>query len=222
MARLLTSQGTASDQPAQRFRPAETPLRRATRVMVMTNTRSVRPGFVALLVIVTVAFLTGCTGGHAPTATSSAAPAPANSLGMTCSELVTPPVVAALHPGLKAQPTFKPMPATYPGQIKALGGLSCGWQTTDGLTLAVAVVKLSPAALAAKESKVSASSTATVAFGDSAEVRGYVAHTGGTSSGDIEVFTTSGYWVSAVSPLFVSASDAEAVIAGVLQAVPSG
>jgi hypothetical protein len=191
--------------------------------MVMTHTRSVRSGgIVALLVIVTAALLAGCTGGPTGISTSSAAPAPANSLGMTCPELVPSPVVAALHPGLKAQPTFKPVPESYPGQIKALGGIACGWHTHDGFTLVVAVVKLSSAALAAQESKVSASSTATLAFGDAADVRGYVANTGGTYSGDIEVFTTSGYWVSAVSPIFLSASDAESVIAAVLQAVPSG
>ena len=167
-----------------------------------------------------VLLLAGCVGSPSPSPSPSASAA--SLLGVTCSELVPVPVVDALHPNMKLNPHYKPMEGTYPAKIAKLGGLACEWRAPDGVALEVAAAKLDKKTLAANEARVAAGSTVTLVFGEAPEIRGYYANSGGTVTGDLEVFTETGYWLSAVSPLFFTASDAEAVVASMLQALPSG
>jgi len=164
--------------------------------------------------------LTGCTFPPTPPPTSTQATG--TGLGLTCDQLVPAPVRDGLQPGMKPTASFKPAAGTYPAKIVALGGTACQWQAPNGIAVDVTVGKLTPSTLATNQAKVAASSTSTLAFGDKSDVKGYVSNTGGTYSGDMEVFTADGYWVSAQSPLFTSPSNAESVIGAVLQAVPSG
>lgn len=163
-------------------------------------------------------FLAACTGTSTPST-----PTPSNNLsGITCNELVPAPVRDALHADMKAVPGYKPDAGTYPAKIVSLGGIACQWKASDGIALSVAAAHLGSADLRRNQRRVAASSTATIDFGASPEIRGYTANTGGTYSGDMEVFSEEGYWLSAESPQFFGPEDAESVIASMLQAIPSG
>ncbi len=171
--------------------------------------------------LLALAALAGCTGAP-PTHTASSS-SPASSLGITCEELVPAPVRDALHPNLAFQPSFTPEKGSgYAATIVSLGGMACLWQAPDKITLEVAIAKLSSSELATQRAQVAAGSTSTLVFGDSPEIKGYNVNSGGTYTGDMEVFTEGGYWVSALSVAFLSPSDAESVVAAALQAVPSG
>jgi hypothetical protein len=174
------------------------------------------------VLVAAAALLSGCTGTTGPSPTHSPTATPhSNSLGVTCSELVPQDVVDGLHRNMVLQPGFAPQPGTYPAKIVSLGGLSCEWLAKDGYSLVASAAKPSAAQLAANEAKVSGSSTSTVVFGQAPAIRGYYANTGGTFSGDLEVFTEDGYWLSAVSVTFETPGDAASVIAAMLQSLPS-
>jgi len=178
--------------------------------------RGARSAWAALVLAAGLA-LAGCTPVQ-PTPT----PTPTNNLGVTCSELVPRSVLDAFHTQLTLDKDYQPATGSYPHQVVTLGGIACSWLSPDKENLDVAAVKLDKTTLAAQEAKVKAGATSTLAFGSSPEIRGYEVNTGGTYSGDMEVFTDTGYWVSAQSPLFFEPADAESVIGAVLQVLPSG
>jgi hypothetical protein len=182
------------------------------------SARRIRTAATVLAVAAALA-LAGCTPSPSPSPS-------ATGIGIPCDELVSPSVITAVKKGL--EPTNK---IEVPGDssaktIRSLGGTVCDWVVSIGdgnsASVTVAVVKLSKAQQAKYEAKVKAGSTSTIDFGSKPAIRGYEANTGGTYSGDMEVFTEDGYWIAALSPLFLSPSYAESVIASVLQAIPSG
>ncbi|MFB2556795.1 hypothetical protein [Herbiconiux liangxiaofengii] len=189
-----------------------------------------------------VLLLAGCSGGSAtetsvPEATSAretadpapadapvetaAAPSPSPSaIGIDCDELLPAAVLPSIHAGLEPSPSFTPTSGTFPAKIVALGGVACEWTATDGTSLVVAVAQPSPADLASAEAEVAAGGTATDAFGQS--ITAYYENGGGTATGDVELFTEAGYWGAFVSPLFLTADEAETTVSAVLQALPAG
>ena len=161
----------------------------------------------------------GCTPVQ-PTPTPT--PTATNNLGVTCSELVPRSVLDAVHPQLTLDKHYTPQTGSYPHRIVELGGIACSWLSPDKESVDVAAVKMDKSTLASEEAKVKAGATSTLAFGSSPEIRGYEVNSGGTYTGDMEVFTDTGYWISTQSPLFFAPSDAESVIGAVLQVLPSG
>lgn len=188
----------------------------------MPGQRSSRSRVAAVTAVSTAVLLlvAGCTGapGNPRHSTASAD----NHLHMTCAELVPPTVISALQSGLEPVKSYRPAAHTYPAKIKSLDGLVCSWKAPDGESVVVAATTLSKKQSSVDQSRVRSSSTQTLAFGDTSQIHAYEADTGGTYSGDMEVFTDTDYWISAVSPLFLAPGYAETVIGAVLQEVPSG
>jgi hypothetical protein len=167
--------------------------------------------------------LTGSTNSPATSQTETATSQP--EMSMTCADLLrkVESSISALNANLAPQISFIPTAGTYADQIVALGGIACEWaDAVTGETVTLALGNIDSTSLTAAEIDVSAASTATNILGTDADVRAYVANSGGTASGDIEVFTNNNYWISALSPLFVSPLAAQELLETVIQALPSG
>jgi hypothetical protein len=202
---------------------------------------------VTTVAALSIAALTGCSTGSTnaaaaasasatstPVAQPTTAPAPTTSVapsgaisgtpvGITCSELLPDEVVKTINPGFVAQGAFTPEGSSYPATIVSINGVACGWtNASTGDTLVVAVAKPAADSLKSLEATVAAAGTATSAFGAAPSIRGYEAQSGGTSSGDMEVFSEEGYWISATSGLFHTPDDAKSTISAILETLPSG
>ena len=189
--------------------------------------------------------LSGCAGADqpaepdapAPAATEAPAPepsptetaaasggsaAPSSASFGSCDTLLPAEVVATLDAGLAADASFTPATGSYAAEIVSYGGIGCSWtDASTGNTLTLAVAQPPTDDLTTAETALGGGAgTATDAFGSG--IQAYTANGGGTFTGDIEVFTPAGYWVSTVPPLFTSAEAAQPIVSAVLQALPAG
>ncbi|MFK3670593.1 hypothetical protein ACI2IX_10500 [Leifsonia aquatica] len=206
----------------------------------MTSPRTVRPTRpvgIALLAATAALALAGCTPtapaatpsttappSPAATSTPAGSPAPSSASFGSCDTILPASALSGVDAGLAAVPSVRPVAGSYAAEIVSFGGIACQWTDAgDGTTLTVAVAQPSADQLSTAETALGGGAgTRTDAFGS--DITAYTANGGGTSTGDIEVFTPAGYWVSAVSPLFTSADapSAKTVISTVLQALPAG
>ncbi len=194
----------------------------------MISQKSFRHLSVTLILGATVISVAGCTAAATPSAqTSHSASASASArptatpaaFSIPCDDLVAAPVLQSVDPNLTPDSAFSPQAGTYPAEISTLNGTVCAWNDPSGQSLVVAVAKPSATALKAEQAKVAAGSTPTSVFGSG--ISAYTANSGGTASGDTEIFTPAGYWLSVVSPLFLDPSSAQPLVSAVLQALPS-
>ncbi|THG34359.1 hypothetical protein E6C70_08795 [Glaciibacter flavus] len=180
--------------------------------------------------------LSACASGTAssptptPTPTSSPTSTPTSTpsgsaQGIDCNTL-QPEVasaITALDSTLALQNAPSPDEGTYAATILNDGGVFCQWSGSGAVsTVSVALVSLDPSDLAAAQAKVAASSTPSDVLGGATDAPAYVANSGGTASGDIEVFTQGGFWISTTSPAFATPNAAKDLLQAILQALPSG
>jgi hypothetical protein len=194
----------------------------------MIRQKPFRPLSLALLLAATVVSVAGCTAAATPsTQASHSASAPTSAqptatpaaFSIPCEDLVPSPVLQSVDPNLTPDTSFSPQAGTYPAEISTLNGTICAWKDPSGQSLVVAVAKPSASVLKTEQAKVAAGSTPTSVFGSG--ISAYTANSGGTASGDTEIFTPAGYWLSVVSPLFLNPSSAQPLVSAVLQALPS-
>jgi hypothetical protein len=191
---------------------------------------------VALVSIASLLALTGCSPAvseAAPAASEAPAePAPAETeapatpassatLDISCDDLLSDDAVMSFDSELIADTDYTPATGSYAAEIVSYGGVACGWtDSADGTTLTVAVAQPSADDLTTAETAMGGGAgTATDAFGS--DLQAYTVNGGGTFTGDIEVFTSDGYWLSTVSPKYTSPQAAEPIVSFVLQALPS-
>lgn len=189
--------------------------------------------------------LTGCVAGNSDSAsTVEPTPAPAQSSSVpassptspapgdgaapssaafgSCDTLLPAEAVTTFGAGLVPDSSFVPELGSYAAEIVSFGGIGCSWtDTTTGDTLTLAVAQPSKDELTTAETALGGGAgTATDVFGS--DIQAYTADGGGTFTGDIEVFTPVGFWISTVSPLYTSAATAQPIVSSVLQALPAG
>jgi hypothetical protein len=202
----------------------------------MSRTRTNARPLLATLVGTTALALTlaGCSAGAggsggsspAPSRTSSPASTPAptatSALGITCDELLPSSVLDTLAPGFALLPDSTPASGSNAAQIVSYGGISCDWSDASGATVTLAVAKPTADQLSTAETAIGGSGTRSTLFG--ADVTAWTPTGGGTFPGDFEVFPEAGYWISTVSSLYTGpdSTQAQTVVAQVLQALPSG
>jgi hypothetical protein len=185
------------------------------------------------------AVLAGCASSEQPatspaatpaaTTTAAAKPAPTPSgaaststLGLTCDDLLPGTVLDGLAPQFTPVPSYQPTTGSYAAQITSFGGVACSWTDAAGDTLDLAVAKPTRDQLTTAETGIGNSGTKIDSFGS--DVSAWTANSGGTFSGDFEVFPASGFWISTTSDLYEGPDSAKAktVIEYVLQALPAG
>jgi hypothetical protein len=140
---------------------------------------------------------------------------------MTCDQLLPSSVINGLAPQFTPLPSYTPATGSYAAQIASFGGVTCSWSDAGGDTLTLAVAKPTRDQVTAAETGIGNAGTASTAFGS--DVKAWTANSGGTFSGDFEVFPEAGYWISTTSSLYKGPDSAQAktVIDYVLQALPS-
>ena len=190
----------------------------------------------AAALVSAVLVLSACASGTAssptpaattssPTSTPTTTAASGSAKGIDCNTL-QPEVasaITALDPTLTLQNAPSPDAGTYSAKILDSGGIFCEWSgSNDQSTVSVALVSLDPTDLAAAQADVAASSTPSDVLGGASDTPAYVANSGGTASGDVEVFTEGGFWISTTSPKFATPDAAKELLQAILQALPSG
>ena len=168
------------------------------------------------------------TASPTPTATSSSSPTSTASAGATpvdiaCDQLVFDSIVTDFSPGLVANPSYTPTSGSDFQTIAGLGGTVCRWDdsaTGGSATLTVGVAKPSAAGLASQEATIASTGYTTTDLPGSPANRGYEATQ--ASIPELDMFTSSGYWIAVASPGFTKAGDASTFFQNVLQTLPSG
>jgi hypothetical protein len=195
-----------------------------------------RRGFVGLVVVSSViALLTmaGCAADPAPTssptaraaATPSPTPTPTptptvflgtgTSLRYSCDVLVDPESVDAVDKHLSENLSYQPAATTSAERAVAIRGTACQWtDPSTGSSLIVTAAHPDPPTLAAIRSATASYAKPTTMFGN--DVAGFIVNT------QVEIFTHSGYWATATSPLFSDPAAARSIMDAVELALPIG
>ena len=195
-----------------------------------------RRGIVGLVVAssaLVVLALAGCSPDAAPTASStptaraastptpSPTPTPTVFLGTgvslrySCDELVDPGVIDSLDKNLRVNQGYQPAETTSAERAVAIRGTACQWKDpATGNSLIVTAAHPDPPTLADLTSTTASYAQPTTMFGT--DVSGFIANT------QIEIFTRSGYWATATSPLFSDLKIARSVMDAVEQSLPAG
>ena len=185
-----------------------------------------RGGIVGLVVVssaLALLCLAGCSPDSAPTptptaraastptATATPTPTPTVFLGTgvalrySCDELVDRAVIDALDKNLRGDLSYQPAPTTSAERAVAIRGTACRWEDpATGDSLIVTAAHPDPPTLADLSSTTASYAKPTTMFGP--DVSGFIVNT------QIEIFTRSGYWATASSPLFSDLTVARSVM----------
>lgn len=118
-------------------------------------------------------------------------------------------------------PSYLPLAGGYAADIESYGGFASEYRSpAEGNVITLAVAKAAPGTFAAEEAGIAARSTEVSGYGPDVQV--YELNGGGTYTGDFEIFTDGGYWISTTSNLFATPGDAAAMIQATLQTIPAG
>jgi hypothetical protein len=193
-----------------------------------------RRGIVGLVIVSSALALLGLAG-CAPAATPAARATPAPhavstptptptptptvflgtgvSLRYSCDELVDPDVIESLDKNLHENLNYQPATTTSAERAVAIRGTACQWRdATTGTSLIVTAAHPDPLTLAELSSTTASYAKPTTMFGT--DVSGYIVNT------QIEIFTRSGYWATATSPLFSDLTMARSVMSAIEQSRP--
>ena len=130
-----------------------------------------------------------------------------------CDELVDPAVIDALDKNLRGDLSYQPAPTTSAERAVAIRGTACRWEDpATGDSLIVTAAHPDPPTLADLSSTTASYAKPTTMFGT--DVSGFIVNT------QIEIFTRSGYWATASSPLFSDLTVARSVMGAVEQSLP--
>ena len=148
-----------------------------------------------------------------PSATASASPE-VIPFSVACSSLLADDTMYAFDPNFSLLETFEPDAGSLAAEVLAAGGTACRWiHGTSSVTLDVAVADLPTDAVAARTAQLDASGTAVGDYGD----HGYFEVSGG--AGQAQRISGS-HWVTVVSPMFSSPSDAAGLMGSVVGTLP--
>jgi hypothetical protein len=195
-----------------------------------------RRGITGLIVASTALALLGLAGcAPEPTAPTSSTPTPRAAatptptptptptvflgtgvaLRYSCDVLVDPTVIESLDKNLRENPSYQPAATTSAERAVAIRGTACQWKDpTTGSSLVVTAAHPDPPTLADLTSTTASYAKPTTLFGT--DVSGFIVNT------QIEIFTRSGYWATATSPLFSDVTVARSVMAAIEQSLPGG
>jgi hypothetical protein len=186
---------------------------------------------VALAVLVALS-LSGCAtyigpplASHSAEASSSPRPTPTSTpgadlgsgipLGYSCDELVDPSVITQLDVRMKVDTAYVPAAATSAERAVAIGGTACRWvDSTTGASLIVSAAHPDAPTLVSLRAATAAYATPTTAFGTFG-LQGYAANI------QMEVYTASNFWLTAVSPLFTDMNKAKLVVDEAIESLPN-
>lgn len=180
---------------------------------------------VAAAALLTLTALTGCAGGATtPETPESGAVAPAptptptyagTAVGVTCADLFAGGGLAAALPGYALDPSFAPMSGSSAALAVSIQGAACGLTSPVG-PVSVGLAKPDAASTRALEASFAASGTPVPSFGPG------VTATFDKMTGQEQLFTANGVWISVQSSGFTSAETAQPLLAYIAQALPSG
>ena len=175
--------------------------------------------------------LAGCSPEGAPAATSTHTPRTASTptptptptptvflgtgvpLRYSCDELVDPTVIQSLDKNLHENLSYQPAATTSAERAVAIRGTACQWKDpSTGNSLIVTAAHPDPPTLADLSSATAGYAKPTTLFGT--DVSGFIVNT------QIEIFTRSGYWATATSPLFSDQTMARSVMSAIEQSLP--
>jgi hypothetical protein len=175
--------------------------------------------------------LAGCSPDSAPVAASThtaraastpsptPTPTPTVFLGTgvalrySCDELVDPTVIESLDKNLHENLSYQPAATTSAERAVAIRGTACQWKdSSTGKSLIVTAAHPDPPTLADLRSATAGYAKRTTLFGT--DVSGFIVNT------QIEIFTRSGYWATATSPLFSDLTMARSVMSAIEQSLP--
>lgn len=192
----------------------------------MSLLRLARPISVLAVAATGVLLLAGCTAGdpqntESPRPTSSASteptapeesPAPeptddtvvSQEIGLDCGELITAEQMYTLDANFTLLENAEPADDTKAAQIAGMDGLVCQWQHgTSGLTIDVAVARLTDDELTALKNLAVTESTQVPTYGEP-PIEGYFSPQG--DEGEAQIFTGS-YWLTLRSVTFLEPGD---------------
>lgn len=183
----------------------------------MSRHRTLAPALV-LTAAVAVFALSGCVPAApepSPTpAPTTPAPTPTvTPAALTCADLGT-----ALGGSWQISNGFTPDAGSAADQILGLDGIACAWTDDAGTPLIVAVVKADADALASAKDLAQRAGDATDEFGTGVDAYFSVVASG---AGQVDAFTSLGYWLSVTSPAFTNAADAQPTVTDLLSILPS-
>ena len=162
--------------------------------------------------------LAGCAIGKPEARPSPSAPAALAG----CEELadVVQPHVSALDPGQVSQGEVSPPEAAHATQLLRAGGTVCGWSNpTTKEALLIGYVRLDKKEFAAEKRKIEKESQPVTTLG-SGVIQAFQAKEGTPTTVGVDMFTTSGYWVSTQSHLYADANATQPILVDILHVLP--
>ncbi|WP_157602263.1 hypothetical protein [Rathayibacter sp. Leaf296] len=167
----------------------------------------------ALLLVVALSALTGCTAAPAPAPTAAGAitgtPVP-----LTCEELVPASALTGLWSAFTPDDSVERTDVSV--EIAGYDGLVCGWSDDTGAELQIAVAHLDTSLVEALKNEFFRTSNAVPTYGKPPAVEGYYEVASGRGVADVLLDE---HWIEASSASFVEPGDPEPLVRAAVAAV---